>query len=339
MDVSGEVLGIAKHFLRKVGRSGNENIMAVCPFHRKADGSSESVPSFSMSLTKGVYFCHGCHEKGTLGKFLQAMGLDRNTIELHYGMVLEEVGKNLPPLERAIQPDSIFQAPPMEDSILGLFDHDVTGLLPQFSPETLRHFQVGWDGWWHRITFPIWDIRAQLVAVSGRAVHEEQEPRYKIYEDEYKVWDAPARKGWKKNSVLWHMHELYPELLLANGDPEQQYIIVVEGFKAAMWVWQCGYKNVVAMLGSYLSTQQQWILESIGCRVYLFLDNNNAGREGQLAAARRLNKRVPVSIVTYPPRLVERYSAQPDDLEQQELIERVTQAPLYHHWRFGAALA
>jgi DNA primase len=331
MDISNEIFGLAKQYLNKVRRSGNENIMAICPFHRKADGTEEKNPSFSMSLTKGVYFCHQCHEKGTLRRFLQELGLDANTIKLHYGLLIDEAGKNIPPGERQVQPDSIFTGPPIDEQVLGLFQHDVGYMFPKYAEETLKHFNVGWDGWWKRITFPIRDIKGDLVAVSGRAVYDDQSPRYKVYEDEYLAWHMPARKGWKKRTVLYNMHNLYPEMLLTTGDPRENYILVVEGFKAAMWAWQCGYKNVVALLGSYLSWEHQWMLEALNTRVYLFLDNNGAGRKGMLDAAERLN--TSTYIVEYPERLSNRVEAQPDSLEQDEFVQQMTNAPLFHVWR------
>ena len=75
MDVTLQVLEAAQRHLKRVSRSGSENIMAICPFHRKRDGSEETSPSFSMSLTKGVYYCHSCHERGTFKKFLTQMGV------------------------------------------------------------------------------------------------------------------------------------------------------------------------------------------------------------------------------------------------------------------------
>lgn len=335
MDITNEVLSVAKQYLQKVKRSGNENIMAICPFHRKADGSEEKNPSFSMSLTKGVYFCHQCHAKGTLRKFFKEFGLDNTAINLHYSLLLDEVSRHLPGAPNPIQPKTIFGMPPMEDSVLGLFDYDVRTLMPQFSEDTLRYFEVGWDGWWKRITFPIRDIKGDLVGISGRAVHEGQTPRYKVYENEYTTWHMPERKGWNKRAVLWNMHNVLPEFLLA-GDPLTSYVLVVEGFRAAMWAWQCGYKNVVALLGSHLSWEQEWMLNALGCKVLLFLDNDSAGRRGTADAASRLMKAGPnpVYIVEYPERIEELSEAQPDDLTQEEIVVQVNSAKLYTVWKY-----
>jgi DNA primase len=117
--------------------------------------------------------------------------------------------------------------------------------------------------------------------------------------------------------------------------PEQDYVVAVEGFKADMWVWQAGITSVVALLGSYMSWEQGWILERMGAPVYLFLDNNNAGWSGQLDAAKRLTKAgLRTHIVQYPPRLLEDEGAQPDSLSSDEVVEQVARAPRYEEWLY-----
>lgn len=334
MDVPSEVLGVAHAFLRKVRRSGAENVMAVCPFHRKLDGSEESTPSFALSLTKGVYFCHSCHAKGSLYTFFKEMGLDRQTIHMRYGLLLEQAARNMPAKPDPGRPREIWVdlTSAIDEALLGLFEHDVSPLLPSFEQETLEHFDVGWDGWYNRVTFPIRDMDGKLVAISGRAVYPDQNPRYKIYEEEYRVWDFPPRYGWNRRTALWNACAVYPDLLLS-GNPGQNFIVVVEGFKAAMWVWQAGITNVVALLGSYLSWEQGWVLERLGVPVYLFLDNNDPGWRGQLDAAARLTEKgVTVRFIEYPERLDDDEDAQPDSLTELEVLQQKARAPTYRDW-------
>ncbi len=334
MDITDEILAIAKAYLNKVRKSGPEDIMAICPFHRKSDGSEETGPSFSMSLVKGVFFCHSCHAKGTLRQFLLNMGLDRASLQLNYGMVLEEAGKNKPVHQQTIQPKEIFEVTPVDEALLEYFRYDVSSMMPGFAPETLEHFDVGWDGWHNRIIFPIRNLEGTLVGLSGRATTSGQNPRYKVYDKEYKVWQRPERIGWNKRSVIWNADTMYPEMFLRPGDMRDTYVVVVEGFKAAMWLWQAGVRNTVAMLGSYLSWEHEWTLAEIGAPVYLFLDNNNAGWRGVIDAANRLDKyNFEVRMVEYPERLKEDEDAQPDDLTQEEVREQVALAPTYQAWR------
>lgn len=308
--------------------------MAICPFHRKADGTEEKTPSFSMSVTKGVYYCHQCHEKGGLRRFLTEMGIDPAAIDLHYGLIIDEAHTNLPDVNEREKVRAIFSSSPIDESLMGLFEgYDVQPHLPAFTKETLEHFSVCWDGWYHRILFPIRNLLGDLVAISGRAIYKDQSPRYKIYKEEFLCWHHPIREEWKKSTVLWHGNELYPEYILTLQHLNlSRPVYVVEGFKAAMWLWQCGFKNVVALLGSYMSWEQKWMLESLGCPVYFFLDNNDAGVKGQRNAAERLAHLAPVYVVQYPERLVDDEKAQPDDLTSDEINEALSSAPTLAAW-------
>lgn len=330
MDVSAEVLGVANQYLKKVRRSGPDDIMAICPFHMKVDGTEERNPSFAMSLSKGLYFCHACQSKGNLLTFLRELGVSRTLIERQYRFLIDEAAKNLPPPPDPLRV-KVWELTPVDESVLGLFEYYPTQLLDAgFTKETLYHFEVGYDQWHQRITYPLRDIKGVLVGISGRATLEDQVPRYKVYTREYGLWRLPIRDEPDKRCLLWNAHQVYPQVYMR--PPNDSVVVVVEGFKAAMWLWQSGIKNVVALLGSYLSWEQMWLLERLGARVLLFLDNNYAGRNGTIKAADLLTNSLNVGIVEYPPRLIEDEDAQPDSCTPDEVNEQVANAPTYLNW-------
>jgi DNA primase len=119
--------------------------------------------------------------------------------------------------------------------------------------------------------------------------------------------------------------------LFFNFSPEA--LVVVEGFKACMWVWQAGIKNVVALLGTYLSKEQRWIIERIGAPVYLFLDNNDAGITGIHKSAQQLRHSTKLFVIEYPERLQEDDKAQPDKLTVEEIWEQRNSAVSYFDWK------
>jgi DNA primase len=110
-------------------------------------------------------------------------------------------------------------------------------------------------------------------------------------------------------------------------------IIIVEGFKACMWIWQAGIKNVVAILGTYLSWEHQWMIERLGGTVYLFLDNNEFGQAGIARAGAVLSKTSIVRVMQYPDRLKDEESAQPDNCRPEEIHQSKNNAIDYYHWR------
>ena len=325
MDLTREIYDVAEHFLDHVRPSGSENVIALCPYHQ------ETTPSFAMNVTTGVFFCHACHARGNLRTFLKDMGVSHSVLNLKYKALLEEVRRNMPTPPNPLK-CIVFDLTPLDESILGLLDVEHPLLLNAgFQRETLRHFEVGYDRWHNRVTFPIRDIKGALVGISGRALDIDVWPRYKIYAQEYTSWGLPPRENWDKRGVLYNANVVYPTSLMSN--PSDKFIIVVEGFKACMWLHQAGFHNVVALLGSYLSWEHKWILERIGCPVYLFLDNNDAGLKGTIGAATSLLPSIPsVRVINYPARLEEDEDAQPDSLTTEELIQQVYTAEQYPKW-------
>jgi len=329
MSISDEVLVVAQRHLKRIRRSGPDNIMAICPFHRKDDGTDEKTPSFAMSLSKGLYFCHSCESKGNLFTFLKkAAGLDSGTIEVAYKSLLDGVARNIPPPPNPLDP-KVISLNPLPEGILGIFDQTPDALLDKgFTEETLQEFEVGFDDVHFRITYPLRDLSGQLVGISGRTVTGAH-PRYKIYDREYSRWNLPERLNWDKRIVLWNAHTFYPEVYLRTAGIE---VVVVEGFNACMWLVQSGIKQTVALLGTYLSYEQQWVLERMGGTVYLFLDNNQPGWTGTIKAAEKLIRSLPVKIMRYPIRLRSNDEAQPDNLTLGEVVEAKEGAIDYVKW-------
>lgn len=340
-----DVLEVASRYLKKIRRVGSENISATCPFHMKADGSDERSPSFSMSLTKGVWHCWSCHASGTMQAFLQAVGIDRVVVENRYSGLLDALRKNRPSISFDPTRPGVVTEEPLEESMLGLFDkcpvymvdpEYATYLDPDdpvvFDIDLLRQYDVGFDERHERITFPLRDLDGNLVGISGRTVVGAV-PRYKVYDREYSDLGYPVRESTKKGSILWNAHKVYPAAYLG---PPDQFVLVVEGFRGCLWAIQSGFRNTVALLGSSLSKQHKWILERMGCRVYLMLDNDEPGQkalrgyvdeQGQKrpGIAEQLKKSLDVSIVQYE-------GKQPTRLTQEELCAAVNNAVDYYSW-------
>lgn len=296
--MSTEIHGIAQQYLRKVSRSGNEDVMALCPFHSKADGSEEKNPSFAMNIYSGLWYCHSCHSRGNLYSFLRNVGLPRADIEFYYKGVLEEAERYAPKPPNPLDPVQATREP-LEEGFLGMFDFCPQLLLDEGYPEELlRQFDVGYDEKHQRITFPLRDTKGVLVGLSGRTVNGSF-PRYKVYDKEYVDFGLPARKT-EKRALLWNAHKVLVQHAF-EVDPSERYVVVTEGFKAVMRVAQAGITNVVGLLGSYMSNEQQWVLQKIADGpIFMMLDNNEAGRLGQLDAVKRLVRTVPrVWVVSY----------------------------------------
>lgn len=318
-----EVLAIARHYLSNVSKSGNDNITATCPFHTLGDRITTTL---SMSMSRGVWFCFSCHERGNLQSFLKKVGVGYSEMETRYHFLIEELDRSRPappdPLRTRVLSDN-----PLPESLLGVFDRCPLQLLNQgFTEETLQAFDVGFDEQNMRITFPLRDLHGKLMGISGRTVYDDVKPRYKIYDREYPTWNVAARSQdeAKRGAVLWNAHNVYPEIFFG----QQPKVCLVEGFKACMWVVQAGFRNTVALVGSFLTWEHQWILERMGAEVYVFLDNNPAGQKGRDYIGKKLSKTLTVRVVDYPNDEMQ----QPDDMRQEAVLQAIEEAQEYNCW-------
>lgn len=131
-----------------------------------------------------------------------------------------------------------------------------------YRKETLDHFNIGFAFYGklsNRVCFPIDSPNGDIISVSGRTVLPvtESNPRYKIL------------CGSKVKKTLYNISRLYDDL---------DYVIVVEGFKDVMFLYQKGYYNAVATIGAGASKEQERLLVRLGKRIIVIGDNDNAGR-------------------------------------------------------------
>lgn len=247
-----------------------DNLPAFCPFHK---GGQERSPSMYVYVgatgkkTKpGHTFCHTCQTGWTLSGLLKKLGVD---VPSAWDDVLDEEEDRRQKREREKLDFTCF---PLPEAILGAWDYGPRLLLDAgFTKDTLQAFEVGFDRRLRRVTFPIRNHLGELVGVSGRSTLGVG-PRYKIYTTE--LQEAFPGYEFKKGRVLWGLHRFYRSAL---DNTLQGPVIVCEGFKAAMWLYQHGYNNVVALIGASATREQRYLLQTVSSDLVVFLDNDNAG--------------------------------------------------------------
>ncbi len=302
--------------LKRVRLSGSNNIVSLCPFH------DDRSPSFSMSLVNGLYICFSCGAKGNFQSFLKQVGMTPDEIKYHYGETLKQLKRNAPPPPDPGKPGIVMETNRhIPEELLGIFNFCPEDLLNEgFEEETLRSFKIGVDEKHQRITFPIRDFNGNLVGISGRAMHHDQEPRYKVYDKEYVDWDLPPYDT-DKGNCLWNAHAVHQRRL--KGSPSDEPIVIVEGFKACMWLQQAGVKDVVALMTADMSWAQQVMINQMGSRYIVMLDNNDAGVKGTINVTRALAKTSPYV------RVVEYEEDQPSDVPREDVLDVVFNATPY----------
>jgi DNA primase len=144
-----------------------------------------------------------------------------------------------------------------------------------FTPETIARFGLGYCSrglMKGRVVVPLKDSAGALIGYAGRIVDDETInadcPRYLL----------PSSRDLKGERLEFHK-----SLFLYGGyaiEKPVNDLIVVEGFTALWWLWQHGFKHVVALMGSTCSNEQAALIiahTKPKGRIWCFGDGDAAG--------------------------------------------------------------
>ena len=279
----------------KASKHGTE-LRLHCPFHE------DSTPSLSINAQTGKFHCFGCHAKGgDIFDFVVAKeGIsagDRTKSRRKAALLIQDWLGVGPAPQPSAAADT---APPVED-ITPAEEEPTEGTNPPlqftFKHLDMRHpyltqerglreatidffglgLHVGKGIMSQRIVIPVHNELGELVAYAGRSPGDppEGEGKYRF------------PPNFRKSLVLFNLHRA--------REHATEGLIVVEGFFTVFEFFQRNRKNVVALMGSSMSTEQErLIVETVGPkgRVLLALDNDEAGRKGSEDAVNRLRSQV-----------------------------------------------
>lgn len=253
-------------------------------------GGKDSSPSSGVSIKEddiSIFHCWGCGSKGTVPWLLKE--LEKYTGDDHgklikslehgeyLGGALPEWGAKKPKVEERILDDEYLN---LYDSAVGHWYLRDRGILRSTARDIGLLLDPSDSSGDERILFPVFNLRRQLVGMTGRAVLDGVEPRVRDYH------------GFQKANSLLGIHLI---------DPEDTEVVVVEGLFDFAMVYQYGY-SVVAALHAGLTEGQARLLREVGRPVVLMYDNDAAGAAGTETAIQLLKRHVPVSKAKYYPR-------------------------------------
>jgi DNA primase len=336
------VIDLIERHIGKGRFSGESHIMLRCPFHK---GGEETKPSLGVNVDLGIFQCFTCKTSGNIIKLLKLLGLPSHVVDAETEGLRKELQDNQERLKwkkrkEILTADPFLATTLLPETMLRHYQFIHTKLTDAgFSREWLEYMDVGFDRVNNRITYPIRDLYGHLAGMSGGATIAGQYPKYKVYEgrrkdpntgrwltSDYGEWFDEKYPDYEfhNHHYLWNYDSVYPRVFF--GRDENPYIIVVEGFKACLWMLQNGYLNTVALMGSSMSDRQCSLIHRLSATVILFLDQDDAGRKGTRQIGRVLRKQQPgVHIAHYP------YAdeCQPDDLGPAEVTAAIQGAITY----------
>ena len=289
----------------KLKRSGR-NFSGLCPFH------NEKSPSFSVSQDKQIYKCFGCGEAGNVITFVMKnknlpfvdavkyLGERVNIIiedgpgkrskttekkEMLYKVNVEAARfffANLMNtqsskdyfLNRGIKEETIkkFGLGYAKDSWNNLIFHlrkkgfKDEILLEAGLVSTSEKTGNKYDRFRNRVMFPVFDYRGNVIGFGGRVL-DDSKPKY---------LNSPETLVFQKGTNLYGLN-----FAIKNKIPDR-YFIIVEGYMDLITLHQYGIMNVVASLGTALTTNQARLLKRYADKVIISYDADVAGQTATL---------------------------------------------------------
>lgn len=228
---------------------------ARCPY-KQNHKHGDSTPSFGINVARGLYYCHGCGEKGNIEKLAGVLrvGIEEDPPDL------DDLDKTIDALLNGYDDDSEVRRKP--ESWLDTFTSDMETVYGYWcdvrgiAEQVVDDFRLGFDKSKNAATIPIRDFYGHPLGVIRRSLDKNAKPRYRY------------PRGFKITEHLWGAHAVKGESTVA----------VVEGSVDALANWSVGIPSV-ALLGSRISDHQVHLLNKISpSEIVVMTDRDKAGR-------------------------------------------------------------
>ena len=296
-----------------------KNYFGICPFH------NDHSPSLSVSREKQIYKCFTCLASGNVFTFVQNYenisfieAVKKVADKINYKLDIKDkiVNKNSKYYELMDLCNKIFVN--NLNSNLGLKAKEYLINERHLSEEAIKEFNIGLalndnnlnkllsskgysdkdiiemslanktdngllDMFRNRITFPICNHEGKIIAYSARIYQNEDTSKY-INSKESVIF--------KKGYTFYNYDKCRLEALKIKS------VILVEGQVDAIRVYTSGFKNVIASMGTAITSNHISLLKKLNAKVILMMDNDNAGEKSTILNGEELIKNnIEVSVV------------------------------------------
>jgi DNA primase len=291
--------------MKRAGR----NFKACCPFH------GEKTPSFMVQPEKQLFHCFGCQAGGDVFSFL--MRYENLSFPEALKVLADRANITLPERRFAGGEDNsqkekiyeiyqqatvfyqkLFQSDAGRDARAYLAKRGIT-------QATIDEFKIGWavndwrtlydhltkkgypeallkqsslvqqspkgnyyDTFRGRVLFPIMNLQGKVVAFGGRLIADAEGPKY---------LNSPENPVFSKRRELFGLN-----LAKKFIDREWPTLILVEGYKDFLALYQQGFKNTVATLGTALGEDHVRLMKRFVDEVTVVYDGDKAGEAAAL---------------------------------------------------------
>lgn len=302
-------------------RHTGKNYQGLCPFHH------EKTPSFSVNREKQLFHCFGCKAGGNVFNFIMLM--EKTDFLGAVELLAAKAGVKLNS-EKKSEKDVFYEANLWANryycSLLlkSRSGHIARSYLAKrgISSKTAEAFRLGyalsgWDrllkallqkgvkaktledvgliipkkngGYYdrfrNRLIFPILDRYGKVIAFGGR-VMDDSLPKY---------LNSPETVVFSKSRSLYGLYTALKKMR------EKRQVLMVEGYFDVISLYQAGVENVVASLGTALTTEHAKILSALVDEVIIAYDGDAAGEHAAVRGMEILAKAgLTVKILSWP---------------------------------------
>ncbi len=333
------IVEVAQGYLNLEKRGGG--YWACCPFHH------EKTPSFCLNEAGNFYHCFGCGASGDVIKFVSSM---ENTDFVDTVKMLAERAKLPIPqtefdsektIEQKRKRDALYKI--MKDCAHFYLDNLYSGKADahleyinsrKIPPQIVRQFGLGAslnfsdlptyllqkgysrrdiidsgavnevdgrlsDAQGGRLVFPIINALDEVIAFGGRALKKVEYGKYK---------NTKETLIFNKSKNLYNINRLKK----LKREQTVKNVIMVEGYMDTISLYQAGFKNVVASMGTSLTQEQARLIKRYTDTVLISYDGDAAGQKANMRGLEILKgEGLNVKVVPLPEGL------DPDDVIKQ----------------------
>lgn len=320
-----DIVSVVGQYVRLDKRS-SANLFGLCPFH------NEDTPSFSVSPSKQIFYCFGCHKGGNVITFIRE--IEKCTWPQALKILADRVGIQLPEPDDAAYRERLERNATLQKIYLEAaryYYHSLqspAGAVARrylkdraIADSTARKFGLGfapdeWDGLLMHLRRQGLDD-PQLISQSGLFKRGKSDGYYDLFRNRlmFPIFDAMGKIIAFGGRVLDDSQPKYlnsPEtplytkgrhlygLNLAKSSSDKR-LVLVEGYMDALAMHQAGIDNAVAALGTAMTEAQANLIRKYTDQVIVGFDADAAGQNAALRSLDILTSRgLKVTVLRVP---------------------------------------
>ena len=291
-----------------------KNYFGVCPFH------DDHNPSMSVSPEKQIYTCFVCGAHGNVFSFImdyenlsfvEAVKIVGNKVGVKVDVEVPRINKNINEKQKKMfniydiankyyqnqlntsegkRAREYLKNRDIDDEVIKEFEIGLstksllTDLLIKkgYSDKELLESGITssnndkiYDTFSNRIMFPLYDIEGKVVGFSGRIFDDSDNSKY-VNSKESEIF--------KKSKIIYNYHKA------KDYARREKHVIITEGFMDVIALYKRGIKNVVATMGTAITSEHIGLIKKISTNVILCFDGDNAGEKATISCSNELIK-------------------------------------------------